>query len=244
MVRFFKASAWILGLLAAQAIGTQEAAAQVKVFIQNLQNRTIYVAFTLGAGLKPGAIDWGNCRGYVNGNQAALPPGARCNTVVPAASGSSRFCASTSSIGASNCYQAQTNHWTMIETTFGTSVCYPAQASCVWYDISLIPQNCTDDLWQKQNYCSNTGGAAYNLPVQLSCPGQATYTCQGPPGGNYGNSGYPTNCGNPQATCTGNSQSCVNAYFHPMFVPPWSKYQPNAQCPAGATLQITFMAGP
>ena len=90
MVRFFKASAWVLGLLAAQAIGAEQAAAQVNVVIHNLQNRTIYVAFTLNAGQRPGPINWGNCSGYVSSNQAALPPGAKCNTVVPTAAGSSR----------------------------------------------------------------------------------------------------------------------------------------------------------
>lgn len=97
----------------------------------------------------------------------------------------------------------------MIETTFGAGAagCYPkSMASCVRYDISLI--------------LSNTGGAAYNLPVQLSCPNQATYTC------------------------TGNTPNCINAQFHPMFVPPWSKYQPNAQCPAGSALRVTFHAAP
>ena len=97
----------------------------------------------------------------------------------------------------------------MIETTFGAGAagCYPtSQASCIWYDISLIPSNCTDPRWQAQNYCSNTGGAAYNLPVQLSCQNQPTYTCKGPPGSTYGNSGFPTNCGNPNATCTGNAE--------------------------------------
>jgi hypothetical protein len=246
VVRFLKSGAWVLGFLAAQVNSTQQAAAQVNVLIQNLQSQTIYVAFTLGAGQQPGSINWGNCSGYVSGNQAALPPQANCSTVVPATSGSSRFCAATSAMAAPNCYLAQTNHWTMIETTFGAGSpnCYPPQqASCVWYDVSLIPPNCTDALWQTQNYCSNTGGAAYNLPVQLSCPNQPTYICQGPPGNIYGNSGYPTNCGNPNATCTGNTPNCVNAYFHPMFVPPWSAYQPNAQCPAGSPLQITFMAG-
>jgi hypothetical protein len=28
-----------------------------------------------------------------------------------------------------------------------------------------------------------------------------------------------------------------------MFVPPWNQYKPNAQCPAGATLQIRFLPG-
>ena len=244
MVRFLT-----LGLLfLASAMAAGQATAQtVNVTVQNQQSQTIYVAFTLGNGQAPGAINWGTCTGSVSNNQVAIATGTSCNAVVPSSSGSSRFCASTSSMATPNCYQAQTNHQTMIETTFGagSTNCYPTtQTSCVWYDISLIPSNCTDPLWQSQNYCSNTGGAAYNLPVQLSCQGQPTYTCQGPPGSTYGNSGYPTNCGNPGATCTGNSANCVNAYFHPMFVPPYSSYQPNAQCPAGATLQITFLAGP
>ncbi|MBY0323542.1 MAG: hypothetical protein K2X72_32790 [Reyranella sp.] len=247
MVRFLKLGAWALGLLAASAIMAGAAVAQVNVLIQNQQSRTIYVAFTLGNGQAPGAINWGNCSAFVKNNQVTIAGGMACNTTVPTSSSSSRFCASTAPMQTPNCYQAQTNHQTMIETTFGAGGprCYPASmASCVWYDISLIPANCTDQLWQSQNYCSNTGGAAYNLPVQLSCQNQPTYTCKGPPGTTYGNSGFPTNCGNPNATCTGNTPNCVNAYFHPMFVPPWSKYQPNAQCPAGSALQVTFLAGP
>ena len=238
---------WLLGLLAGLAL-TSTAAAQVNVVIQNQQAQTIYVAFTLGAGQAPGAINWGNCSSYVSNNQAALPPGTTCKTVVPTSSGSSRFCASTSAMSSPNCYLAQTTHQTMIETNFGTGAqgsCYPtSNTSCVWYDISLIPPNCTDTLWQTQTYCSNTGGAAYNLPVQLSCANQPTYTCQGPTGSTYGNSGYPTNCGNAQATCVGNGPGCVNAYFHPMFVPPYSSYQPNSQCPQGGILNISFLAGP
>lgn len=247
MVRFLKISAWVLGLLAASATVAGEAVAQVNVSIQNQQSRTIYVAFTLGNGQAPGAINWGNCSAFVKNNQVAIGGGMTCNTIVPTSSGSSRFCASTAPMQTPNCYQAQTNHQTMIETTFGAGAagCYPtSMASCVWYDISLIPAKCTDPLWQTKNYCSNTGGAAYNLPVQLSCQNQPTYTCKGPPGTTYGNSGFPTNCGNPNATCTGNTPNCVNAYFHPMFVPRWSKYQPNAQCPSGSALQVTFLAGP
>ncbi|SEP35781.1 hypothetical protein SAMN02990966_05323 [Rhodospirillales bacterium URHD0017] len=243
MVRFLKFSLWFL----MSAFVTGQASAQVNVTVQNQQSQTIYVAFTLGAGQVPGTINWGNCASSASNNQVAIGPGASCNAVVPTASSSSRLCASTSSMGTTpNCYNAQTNHQTMVETTFGSFAqgCYPtSMASCVWYDISLIPAQCTDALWQSQNYCSNTGGAAYNLPVQLSCQGQPTYTCQGPPANTYGNSGYPGNCGNPNATCSGNSQNCVVAYFHPMFVPPYSQYQPNAQCPAGSTLQVTFLAG-
>jgi hypothetical protein len=41
--------------------------------------------------------------------------------------------------------------------------------------------------------------------VALACSAQPTYTCQGPPGTQYGNSNYPTNCGNPNGTCVGNT---------------------------------------
>ena len=125
---------WLVGLLAGLAL-TSTAEAQVNVVIQNQQAQTIYVAFTLGAGQAPGAINWGSCSGYVSNNQAALPSGTTCNTVVPTSSGSSRFCASTSSMGTTpNCYNGQANHQTLVETTFGAfaSNCYPtSMASCV-----------------------------------------------------------------------------------------------------------------
>ena len=248
MVRFLKFSAWALGLLAASATMAGQAAAQVSVIIQNQQAQTIYVAFTLGAGQAPGPINWGTCSGSVSNNQAVLTSGTTCKATVPTLAGSSRFCASTSSMGTTpNCYLAQTNHQTMIETTFGSGsngCTSSSMTSCVWYDISVIPANCTDQQWVSPTWCSNTGGAAYNLPVALICPGQPTFTCQGPTSSTWGNSNYPGNCGNPNATCVGNSQSCVNAYFYPMFQGPGSAYQPVAQCPQGSALQIMFLAGP
>jgi hypothetical protein len=144
MVRFLTFSLCLL----ASAIVTSQASAQVNVTVQNQQRQTIYVAFTLGAGQVPGPINWGNCAASVSNNQVAIGPGVSCNAVVPTASSSSRFCASTSSMGTTrNCYNAQANHQTMVETTFGSYAtnCYPtSMASCVWYDISVIPQNCTD----------------------------------------------------------------------------------------------------
>ena len=85
-------------------------------------------------------------------------------------------------------------------------------------DISLIPSTCTDALW-KLNQCAGTGGASYNLPVQLTCPSQPTYTCQGPTSTLYGPENYPSNCGNP------NSWQAVppvipQAYFFPCFIRP------------------------
>jgi hypothetical protein len=133
----------------------------------------------------------------------------------------------------------------MVETIFQSASapgCFN-KGNCVWYDISVIPSNCTDDLW-KQDQCAGTGGASYNLPVTLACGGSATFTCQGPSDTTYGPENYPKNCGNPNATCVGNSANCVNAYFYPMFYPPENKYGPNVPCLSGQTLIITFLPGP
>jgi hypothetical protein len=235
-----------LGLVPAAA----HAQASVTVQVTNARPQTIYVAFTNYTTQAPGPIDWGNCAGYVQNNQAALPANTTCTTTVAVSTQplSSRFCASTSAMNPPNCNLAQTTHQTLVETTFGSAAsgnCAPSSlASCVWYDISVIPQNCTDTLWQSQTYCSNTGGAAYNLPVALSCGSQPKFACQGPTGSTYGNSGYPTNCGTPTATCVGGSASCVLGYFYPMFDPPENRYQPVGQCPAGSVLTVTFLAGP
>lgn len=219
----------------------------VTVVLANKGANTIYVAFTNYTTQQPGQINWGTCGPNVSNSQAALASGVACTASVPNNVGTSRFCASTTAMATPNCNNAQANHQTMIETNFGSgaaSTCYPtSMASCVWYDISLIPSNCTDAAWA-QNQCASTGGAAYNLPVSLACSAQPTYTCQGPPGTKYGNSNYPTNCGNPNATCVGNTPSCVNAYFFPMFSGPPSQHQPNSQCPVGSPLMITFLAGP
>ncbi len=110
--------------------------------------------------------------------------------------------------------------------------------------ISLIPTGCTDALWQ-QNKCANGGGASYNFPVQLTCPGSPpapTFTCKGPTDTTYGPQKYPKNCGNPMATCDGNLSSCVNAYFFPMFSY-HAQYQPVGICSGGRTLTITFLSG-
>lgn len=219
-------------------------AANVTVIVANKGSSTIYVAFTNYATQAPGPINWGNCASSVSNNQVAIGSGASCTASVPTTASLSRFCAATSPVATPNCNTAQANHQTMVETNFGSSTtCYPTtMASCVWYDISVIPSSCTDSAWA-QNQCAGTGGASYNLPVSIACSGQPTYTCQGPPGPSYGNSNYPTNCGNPNGTCVGNTPNCVNAYFYPMFSPPENHYAPNSQCPAGASLVITFLSG-
>ncbi|WP_395664256.1 hypothetical protein [Methylocella sp.] len=217
----------------------------VSVLVANSGAATLYVAFTNYATQKPGPIVWAaNClRGLVN-QQMAIPPGASCAATVPATAGTTRFCASATPVPAGrlpNCNLAQARNQTMVETTFGAGAngCYPtSMASCVWYDVSVIPQNCTADGWTL-NRCANAGGASYNLPVALSCVGQPTYVCQGPRGGTYGSANYPVKCGNPNARCVGGGQSCDNAYFFPTPIP-----QPNSQCPAGQVLKINFLAGP
>jgi hypothetical protein len=207
----------------------------VNVSVTNSGANTIYVAFTNYATQQPGDIAWTNCP-LVN-SQAQITAGQTCAASVPATAGITRFCASTTQTPAGqspNCNLAQTHNQTIVETNFGTGadkVCYPtSQSTCVWYDISVIPQNCTPEAWA-QNHCQSTGGASYNLPVSLACANQPTYTCKGPPSAiPYGNANYPSNCGLP---------TCDNAYFWPTPVP-----EPNSECLAGQTLKINFLAGP
>jgi hypothetical protein len=214
------------------------------VTLTNQGASTIYVAFTNYSTQQPGPITWTNCS--VVNNQAVIPGGGTtCNAQVPTDAGITRFCASTTQVPAGqapNCNQAQMHNQTIIETNFGaggSQTCYPTTlSSCVWYDISVIPQNCTPAAWT-QNNCQNTGGASYNLPVSLASAGQATITCQGPQSTTpYGNANYPSNCGNPTASCIGNTPSCDNAYFWPTPVP-----EPNVEGQNGQTLVITFLAG-
>jgi hypothetical protein len=210
------------------------------VKIVNKQNVAIYVGFTASGGT-PGSITWGSgCT--VSGSGAKIAAGATCNASVDSDGASTRFCADTDAVP-SNCFEAQQNHQTMIETNFepaSNGGCFN-QGNCVWFDISLIPSTCTDELWD-ENQCDNTGGASYNLPVQVACGGSTVYTCQGPVNGTWGPENYPSQCGNPDSTCQ-SSPNCQNAYFYPMFDPPENAYQPNTVCTAAQTLTITFLAG-
>jgi hypothetical protein len=137
----------------------------------------------------------------------AIAAGQTCAATVPATVGSTRFCASLDAPPA-NCWNAQANHQTMVETTFVTATnCFPAGQPCVYYDISVIPQNCTDAAWAL-NGCQGTGGAAYNHPVAVGCDSATTFACMGPASGTEL---YPSNCGNPNGTCVGTGANCVNA---------------------------------
>jgi hypothetical protein len=230
------------------SFGVPASAVNVNVSVTNSGTNTIYLAFTDYSTQLPGPISWTACT--VVNNQVVIPgasasPNNTCTALVPATAGKTRFCAFTTQVPVGqtpNCNLAQTYNQTIIETNFGAvsnGVCYPANlSSCVWYDISVIPQNCTPAAWTSNN-CANTGGASYNLPVSLSSPGEPTYTCQGPQSNTpYGNANYPSNCGNPTAGCVGNSASCNNAYFWPTPSP-----APNSEAQPGQTLTITFLAG-
>lgn len=227
----------------------------VTVNIANNTGSTIYVSFTT-LNHAPGTLTWNSAgTGCVNTGKGAnaaytqINAGQTCTAGVDTASSSTRFCASKTSAPA-DCMNAQTQHQTMVETNFeaaSNSGCFNTGAPCVWYDISVIPSTCTDALW-KQNQCANTGGAAYNLPVTVSCtnPAEPVYTCQGPTSTAYGPENYPSKCGNPNATCATGTPNCTNgvsAYFYPMFDPPENAYQPNAVCVKG-NLSINFLAGP
>ncbi|MEO8751210.1 MAG: hypothetical protein ABI624_00875 [Casimicrobiaceae bacterium] len=211
------------------------------VNIVNQQPFAIYVSFTLSS-RTPGPISWGSgCT--VTGVGAQILSGQTCVATVATGLGSTRFCAATDAPPA-DCYNAQVNHQTMVETIFESAAnpgCFN-KGNCVWYDISVIPSFCTDALWA-QNQCAGTGGASYNLPVALSCGGTPTFACMGPTNNTYGSENYPSNCGNPAAQCVGSSATCVNAYFYPMYYAPENKYGPNVPCLSGQTFGIVFLAG-
>ena len=233
-----------LSALAAKACGpsAQLGATPGNVNIVNQQPMSIFVSFTLITHV-PGPITWGTgCTPTGAGVQIAS--GQTCVANVPADGGPSRFCAALDAPPA-DCFNAQVNHQTMVETNFQSGAdpgCFN-QGNCVWYDISVIPSFCTDQLWA-QNQCAGTGGASYNLPVALTCGGTTSFACMGPTDTTYGPENYPRNCGNPAAQCVSGLATCVNAYFYPMFYAPENKYGPNVPCLKGQTFGIVFLAGP
>jgi hypothetical protein len=224
---------WIAGYglaspgLAADTTQPRLAGPQGNVAIVNQSGANIWVGFS------GSTITWGaGCQSTGSATTVEISAAATCQTTAPSTGAASRFCPSTSS-GALDCANAQQNHQTLIETNFQSS-CFNTPNSCIWYDISVIPLNpvssgygyCTDYTWNgnkndptcspppnnANSYCANTGQVAYNLPVSLSCSGQPTYTCQGPlstkgPGITYGEA-YPSNCGNPNATCACGAPNC------------------------------------
>jgi hypothetical protein len=239
-----------LRAIAEKACAPELAAAPASdVSIVNDTGKTIYVGFAPQAG---SAITWGKgCGKTVTNSTVVVAKNTACAATVLSsdANPASRFCAADSldSTGSLNCWEAQYHlpHNTLIEPnfipncTFGKKT-YP---SCIFYDVSVIPANCTDNLFDAaHDYCKGTGGASYNLPVKVSCADEPTFTCQGPvaTSGIYAATGYPSMCGTPSASCIGNTQSCVNGYFSPTNNNP--SHQPGAYC--FGTLTMTFLAGP
>ena len=227
------------------------------VNIVNNTGSTIYVGFAPQTG---SSITWGSgCLSPINGLTVEILADATCNASVTdsVASPGSRFCAATTVTSTGlNCWVAQQNQQTIIETYFQPGPCFgPGTPDCIWYNISIIPSNCTDQMpygpnnsdWQN-DACGYTGGASYNLPVMMSCAGGPTFNCQGAPftNGPYALAGYPSNCGNPAGTCIGGTQQmCTNgveAYFYPMSAIN-SNHQPVGVCTNGQPLTITFLGG-
>ena len=158
----------------------------LQVEFHNQRSSPLYVSFT-------GSASWGaSC-------SPPFRPGTACTAQVGDV-GTTRFCASTKTT--EDCNNAQNLHLTLIETAFVNDV--------VWVDLSVIPAACTNADWYS-NRCANTGGASYNVPIQIQCNTGTVY-CRG----NKGADGYPTNCGNPTGGCVGQDNgNCVQAYFFP-----------------------------
>jgi hypothetical protein len=266
-ILFFVSMAWY-GL----ASPVLAASAPGKVQIVNQTGADIWVGFWSAP--PASIVTWGSGCQPISKSTVKVLKTTTCLATVTSTNAASRFCASKSA-GNLDCSMAQQNHQTLIETNFQPN-CFSTNSSCIWYDISVIPFNpvpphygyCTDCTWNgnakdptckprpwnAQSYCARTGPVAYNLPVRLSCTKQPTYMCRGPlstkgPGVITYGQAYPSNCGNPNATCAcgtpGCSKTnCAAAYFYPMFYPPENKYQPNAVCPSGQTLTMGFLSGP
>ncbi len=222
------------------------------VDIVNNTGNTIYVGFMPQAG---SVISWGSgCLSPIKGLTVKVLADTTCQASVTdqVANPGSRFCAAmTVPPTGLDCSTAQQTHQTLIEAYFQPAPCFgPGTGNCIWYDTSVIPLDglepgcsaittCDNAAWQL-NQCKCAGGASYNLPVKLSCSGEPTLTCQGPRSSKYGSENYPSQCGNPNGTCVGNTQNCVNAFFYPMSGLP---NEPNPVCPNGQTLTITFLSG-
>jgi len=217
-------------------------ATTVPVSVTNMRSTTVYVSFTLQSGA-PAPIDWTaseNCT--ASGGGMAIAANQSCTATVPATVGSTRFCAALDA-APGNCWQAQANHQTMVETTFVPAAnCYPAGQPCVYYDISVIPQNCTDKAWANDQ-CAGTGGASYNLPVAVACDGTTTFACMGPTSSHWGTEQYPGSCGDPNGICVGSGAKCVNAYFFPMFSGVPATHQPTGGCFKGKVFEVVWLSG-
>ena len=173
-----------------------------------------------------------------------------CIATVMATNSGSRFCASLEA--PPNCTEAQNDHVALVDRAELRR--QPAmQLDASGRHLRRLRHQHRADLWAarteawKADSCAKAGGASYNLPVELSCSGQPSdpglYLPGTGPGQQCRPAGIYDNCGNPDATCVGNSRACVNAYFFPMFSGSAAAHQPVGVCSGGRTLTVTFFAG-
>ncbi|WP_424360072.1 hypothetical protein [Methylocystis parvus] len=245
----------------------------------NRSQRNLYLGFSPQPG-RPVPFSWSpDCR-RVTG-QVVVPPGANategqillapgqiCTVSVPTSAGASRFCATENPLPPGktpNCFAAQQDGLTIIETNFtgGTGCARPndfppdnrnPMRSCVWYDINIVPEGCTNAKWAANGCNSDSTGASYNVPVQLYCPSETTFVCRGPRAGVGAR--YPTNCGIPPVypysapiPVGGPYPTNQQAFFFPMSTSgdlkyPADKPQPIGRCPEGDKLFVIFPDGP
>ncbi len=246
---------WMAVTVPARATRPRAGAEQTQtVQIRNQRGETIYVTCSEGitAATGPCNLTWGaGCSAQGQGAlgiHAAIAPGSTCAVAVDTSTGPSRLCAADSLGEIPDCWQAQWNHVTLLETNF--------TASEVFYDLSIIPLNfgdpgCLNAQWQS-DYCNASGQASYNLPLSVGCSSDATTysTCQGPVSDTWGTGNlYPGNCGNPPQTP---SESCVCgqctlcnvvAFFYPTAGLPEGSQTPVRSCALGSTLVATVLAG-
>lgn len=226
----------------------------VSVVVVNRRTVPIYVAFSARSGFPVLPVTSPGCLRF--NNETRIDPGQGCRTSVPTSVGPARICASeypTVRGKLPNCYDAQRTNQTIIETNFVPALgCERGDKGCVWYSVNVTPADCTDCEWKKDN-CSSESGPAYNLPVNLSCPGATSFTCQGPVASvGPHKARYPAACGAPylDPNCVGGlNPSCLQAYFYPMSALGACKYspflpQPIAKCPQGSYLTVNFLDGP
>jgi hypothetical protein len=225
--------------------------------IANQRQSAIYVTCSSGifAATGPCTLTWGSgCQSNGQSDKgiyAIVAPGTTCQVSVASSTGPSRLCASETSADVPDCWQAQWNHVTLLETNFTTSE--------VFYDLSIIPLNfgtpgCFNDQWE-QDFCNASGQASYNLPVSFGCSlDPAVYfTCQGPASQKWGAMNlYPGTCGNPPKALDDPSlcvcgQACspcnVTTFFYPMATLPEGTKTPVRSCASTGTLEATFLAG-
>ncbi|MGH7789100.1 MAG: hypothetical protein ACRERC_19675 [Candidatus Binatia bacterium] len=236
--------------------GTIVGGAQAQsVQIKNERSETIYLTCSEGitAATGPCALTWGaGCTAQGQGSlgiHASIAGGSSCAVTVDTSTGPSRLCASDSLGDIPDCWQAQWNHVTLLETNF--------TGSEVFYDISLIPLNfgkpgCFNQQWES-DYCNSSGQAAYNLPLSVGCSTDATtyFICQGPLSDKWGaDNMFPGNCGDPPQTpadscvCGQCATACnVVAFFYPMAGLPEGTQTPVRSCALSSQLVATFLAG-